>query len=145
MKAGPGSQYVQTFRDKAGNRFDGGKSYRLHVPANVPAAAFWSLTVYDTATRSMIQNPSNDSARSSYDKLKTNAEGSIDLYFGPKPPRTWKPTGSNRRRQRLLSHDAVLYPKGGFVRRHMEAAGHRVGEMTHAKTQAMKCKKAPKE
>lgn len=64
MKAGPGSQYVQTFRDKAGNRFDGGKSYRLHVPANVSAAVFWSLTVYDTATRSMIQNPSNDSAGS---------------------------------------------------------------------------------
>jgi hypothetical protein len=86
MKAGPGSQYVQAFKDKAGNRFDGGKSYRLHVPADVPAAAFWSLTVYDTATRSMIQNPSKDAAHSSYDKLKTNADGSIDLYFGPKAP-----------------------------------------------------------
>jgi hypothetical protein len=31
----------------------------------------------------MIQNPTNDSARSSLDKLKTNADGSIDLYFGP--------------------------------------------------------------
>ena len=86
MKAGPGGNYVQAFKDKDGNRFDGGKSYRLHVPANVPAAAFWSLTLYDTATRSMIQNPSNDSARSSLDKLKTNADGSIDLYFGPKAP-----------------------------------------------------------
>ena len=43
MKAGPGTNYVQTFRDKDGNHFDGGKSYRLHVPANPPAAAFWSL------------------------------------------------------------------------------------------------------
>ena len=34
----------------------------------------------------MIQNPRNDSARSSYDKLKANADGSIDLYFGPKAP-----------------------------------------------------------
>jgi hypothetical protein len=50
------------------------------------AAAFWSLTLYDTDTRSMIQNPSNDSARSGYDKLKTNADGSMDLYFGPKAP-----------------------------------------------------------
>ena len=65
MKAGPGGNYVQAFKDKDGNRFDGGKSYRLHVPANAPAAAFWSLTLYDTATRSMIQNPSNDAARSS--------------------------------------------------------------------------------
>jgi len=85
-KAGPGSEYVQAFKDKDGNRFDGAKSYRLHVPANVPAQSFWSLTLYDTATRSMIQNPSGDSAHSSYDKLKANADGSIDLYFGPKAP-----------------------------------------------------------
>jgi hypothetical protein len=83
MKAGPGGNYVQAFKDKNGNRFDGAKSYRLHVPANAPAEQFWSLTLYDTATRSMIQNPSNDSARSSLDKLKTNADGSLDLYFGP--------------------------------------------------------------
>jgi hypothetical protein len=53
------------------------------VPANAPAEAFWSLTLYDSATRSMIQNRSNDSARSSLDKLKINSDGSIDLYFGP--------------------------------------------------------------
>ena len=83
MKAGPGGNYVQAFKDKDGNRFDGGKKYRLHVPANAPAEQFWSLTLYDTATRSMIQNPSNDSAHSSLDKLKANADGSVDLYFGP--------------------------------------------------------------
>jgi hypothetical protein len=85
-KAGPGSTYIQAFKDKDGNRIEGSKSYRLHIPNDVPAAAFWSLTLYDTATRSMIQNSRNDSARSSYDKLKTNADGSVDLYFGPKAP-----------------------------------------------------------
>jgi hypothetical protein len=85
-KAGPGSQYIQSFSDKDGNHLDGDKSYKLHVTANVPAAAFWSVTLYDTATRSMIQNKRNDSAVSSLDKLKTNADGSIDLYFGPKAP-----------------------------------------------------------
>ncbi|MDP9199681.1 MAG: DUF1254 domain-containing protein [Pseudomonadota bacterium] len=83
MKAGPGGNYVQAFKDKDGNRLDGGKAYRLHVPAKAPARQFWSLTLYDTATRSMIQAPSNDSARSSLDRLKTNADGSLDLYFGP--------------------------------------------------------------
>jgi hypothetical protein len=83
MKAGPGGNYVQTFKDKDGNRLVGDKSYRLHVPANAPAEQFWSFTLYDTGTRSMIQNPSNDAARSSLDKLKTNADGSVDLYFGP--------------------------------------------------------------
>ena len=86
MKAGPGGNYVQVFKDKEGHRFDGAKSYRLRVPAKAPAAAFWSLTLYDTETRSMIQNAVNDSARSSLDKLKTNADGSIDLYFSPKSP-----------------------------------------------------------
>jgi len=83
MKAGPGGNYMQAFKDRDGNRLLGGKSYRLHVPANAPAEQFWSLTLYDAATRSMIQAPSNDSARSSLDQLKTNADGSIDLYFGP--------------------------------------------------------------
>lgn len=83
MKAGPGGNYVQAFRDKDGNRLDGGKSYRLNVPKDAPAAQFWSLTLYDTGTRSMIQNSGNDSARSSLDELKTNADGSVDLYFGP--------------------------------------------------------------
>jgi hypothetical protein len=83
MKAGPGGNYIQAFKDKDGNRFDGGKKYRLHVPANAPAEQFWSLTLYDTATRTMIKNAANDSARSGLDKLKTNADGSVDLYFGP--------------------------------------------------------------
>ena len=34
----------------------------------------------------MIQNVSSDSARSGYDKFKTNEDGSIDLYFGPNVP-----------------------------------------------------------
>ena len=84
--AGPGATYIQAFADKDGNHFDGGKTYRLRLPPKVPVSSFWSLTLYDTATRSMIANTSKDSARSGYDKFKTNADGSIDLYFGPKVP-----------------------------------------------------------
>jgi hypothetical protein len=86
MHAGPGGQYMQAFKDNDGNHFDGGKSYRMHVPANPPAAAFWSLTLYDSATRSMVQNPTNDAAHASYDELKTNADGSFDMDFGPAAP-----------------------------------------------------------
>ena len=85
-KAGPGAQYIQVFKDKDGNRFDGSKSYRLRVRRMCRCRAFWSLTLYDTANHSMIQNPPNDSARSGNDKLKTNADGSMDLYFGPEAP-----------------------------------------------------------
>lgn len=84
--AGPGATYVQAFKDKEGKRLEGGKSYRLRVPANVPVSNFWSMTLYDTATRSMIRNPRNDAALSSYDKLKANADGSVDLHFGPAAP-----------------------------------------------------------
>ena len=110
MKAGPGGNYVQAFKDKDGNRFDGGKSYRLHVPAKAPAAAFWSLTLYDTANRSQIQNAINNSARSSLDKLKTNADGSIDLYFGPQIPfGAGEQLDPDHSGQRLLPDDALLH------------------------------------
>ena len=86
MKAGPGANYMQTFKDRDGEHFDGGKTYRLHIPPNPPASAFWSLTLYDSATRSMLQNPTNDAARSGYDDLPSNADGSLDLYFSPQAP-----------------------------------------------------------
>jgi hypothetical protein len=84
---GTGSQYLSAFQDKDGGWLDGGKSYRLHVPANVPAKLFWSTTGYDSDTRSMVQADQNKSAKSSYDKLEKNDDGSVDLYFGPTPPK----------------------------------------------------------
>ncbi|HEY5916101.1 MAG TPA: DUF1254 domain-containing protein [Chryseolinea sp.] len=86
MKAGPGGNYVVAMTDKEGNTFNGEKSYRLNVPANVPASAFWSLTLYSNDSRSMIQNTNNNSATSSYANHKVNKDGSIDIYFGPKAP-----------------------------------------------------------
>ena len=86
LEPGPGATYVQTFRDRAGDHFDGGRSYRLHVPPNPPAAAFWSATLYDTATRSMVQNTVNDAAHSGYDDFATNDDGSLDLFLGPEAP-----------------------------------------------------------
>jgi len=83
---GPGSVYIQTFKDKGGNWLDGSKNYRLHVPANAPAKDFWSITVYDSKTRSMIQNTANKAALTSRDALKLNGDGSVDLLFGPAAP-----------------------------------------------------------
>src|SRR5450432_4116689 len=84
---GKGSQYAIGFADKSGEPFDGAKNYQLHVPANVPAKDFWSVVLYDPQTRSELQTsqpfPSRNNKR---DKLITNADGSVDLYFGPKAP-----------------------------------------------------------
>ena len=94
MKPGPGANYMQTLRDKNGDHFDGGRTYRLHIPPNPPASAFWSLSLYDTATRSMVHNTTNDAARSGYDDLKTNADGSLTCTSGPRRQRVPKATGS---------------------------------------------------
>jgi hypothetical protein len=84
---GKGSQYAITWLDESGNGYDGAKDYKVKIPANVPAADFWSMVVYDPQTRSELQTsqpyPSKNNKR---DKLITNADGSVDLYFGPKAP-----------------------------------------------------------
>jgi hypothetical protein len=85
---GKGSQYAINSADKSGNVLEGAKTYRLTMPANVPAKDFWSVVLYDPQTRSELQTsqpfPSKNSKR---DELVANADGSVDLYFGPKPPR----------------------------------------------------------
>jgi hypothetical protein len=84
---GQGSQYAWTARDASGNPLDGGKNYRLHMPPNVPVKDFWSVILYSDQTRSMIQTDQRYPSVSSQTKgLQANPDGSIDVYFGPKPP-----------------------------------------------------------
>lgn len=84
---GKGSQYAFAMTDANGDYLDGSKSYTLHLPPDVPAAAFWSVVVYDPQTRSQLQTgqafPSKNDKR---DALIQNADGSFDLYFGPTSP-----------------------------------------------------------
>lgn len=84
---GLGSQYANAATDANGDYLDGGKNYRLNIPANVPAKDFWSVVVYDPQTRSELQTdqvfPSRNNKR---DKLIYNDDGSVDLYYGPKAP-----------------------------------------------------------
>ena len=84
---GKGSQYPWTAQDADGNPFDGGKNYKLRLPPNVPVKDFWSAIVYDNQTRSMIQTDQRFPSVSSQNKnLLVNADGSVDVYFGPKAP-----------------------------------------------------------
>ena len=84
---GEGSQYPWTALDSKGRPFDGGKIYRLHLPTNIPVKDFWSAIVYDTQTRSMLQTDQRFPSVSSQDKdVKVNADGSVDVWFGPNAP-----------------------------------------------------------
>jgi len=54
-KAGAGSDYGIAYVDSKKMPFDGSKTYKLNIPANPPAKAFWALTMYDNQTRSQLQ------------------------------------------------------------------------------------------
>jgi hypothetical protein len=84
---GKGSQYPWTALDANGNPFDGAKTYRLQLPPNIPVKDFWSVIVYDTQTRSMLQTDQKAPSVSSQNKgVKVNDDGSVDVFFGPKAP-----------------------------------------------------------
>jgi len=85
--AGVGSDYGMAYVDSNKQPFDGAKTYRLHLPPNPPVKDFWALTLYDTQTRSQLQSSQKYPTVGSQTKgVKQNADGSYDIYFGPKAP-----------------------------------------------------------
>jgi len=70
--------------------FDGGKTYRLTLPKDIPAKTFWSLTLYDNQTRSMLDTPQRYPRAGSQDNpspaTEADADGSTTVYFAPEQP-----------------------------------------------------------
>jgi hypothetical protein len=84
---GIGSQYIYAMRDSEGTFFDGGRSYRLTLPAGIPQSRFWSVILYDRQTRSMLQTDQHlPDLGSQTGTVATNPDGSTDIYFGPTAP-----------------------------------------------------------
>jgi hypothetical protein len=83
-----GAKYPATFVDADGDFLNGGRAYKLHLPANIPAAIFWSATVYDPITGSGLDNGQPFPSLNTMDRPVQNADGSTDLYFGPDSPGT---------------------------------------------------------
>ncbi len=84
---GEGSTYPWTALDAKNQPLDGGKNYRLRLPPNVPAKTFWSVILYSAQTRSMIQTNAQFPSVSSQNRgLQKNADGSVDVFFGPQAP-----------------------------------------------------------
>jgi len=99
-RLGAGQFYLISIKDKAGRPFDGSKTYRLSVPADVPVGQYWSLTAYDRQTHALIRNMRRASRSSQIPELAKNADGSVDLFLGPKAPKgqdaNWIPTDPKR-------------------------------------------------
>jgi len=86
--AGKGSDYALIALDSKKQALDGSKTYKLTLPKDVPARDFWALTMYDTQTRSQLQTDQQFPTLGSQTKgIKTNADGSYDIYFSPKAPK----------------------------------------------------------
>ena len=87
---GVGSQYLIANVDAAGEPFDGAKTYRLSLPKDIPAARFWSLTLYDNQTRSMLQTeqlyPRAGSQSYPSPAAEAETDGSTVVTFSPTKP-----------------------------------------------------------
>jgi hypothetical protein len=119
LPARPATFYLCGMADSQGRPLVAGKTYKLNVPKNVPVKQFWSIVVYDCATWNFIYNPLDRVGLSSYDipNMQTNADGSVDIYIGPKAPKglesNWIPTQGKRAlpTMRLYGPDEAFWDK----------------------------------
>jgi len=97
-RLGTAQYYLMAIRDKDGEALDGSRAYRLRVPANPPTKQYWSATAYDRATHALIRGLPHASRSSQITELAKNADGSVDVYFGPQAPAgrdsNWVPTSA---------------------------------------------------
>jgi hypothetical protein len=85
-KTGTSLVYLFTFRDSRGERLSGERTYTVRIPANVPAKQYWSMIVYAVDTAALIREAPVVTLDSYNQGMQRNADGSVDIYFGPKPP-----------------------------------------------------------
>jgi hypothetical protein len=114
-KPGTGSAYAYAGRDSMGRNLDGGKTYKVTLPAPIPAGQFWSFMVYDGQTRSMLETDQKLAGLDSNDKnIKKNADGSVTVWFAPTAPTghetNWVQTMSGKGWNSLLRLYAPLEP-----------------------------------
>lgn len=83
---GKGAFYVIAFLDSEGAALSGGANYRLNLPKDVPAANFWSITLYESENASGLANGQPFPSLGSRDQPAQNEDCSTDIYLGPKAP-----------------------------------------------------------
>ncbi len=98
---GSATFYLDLAETPDGEWLDGGNNYKLVMPPNVPVRDFWAITTYDLETASYLRDIEPSSIDSNMAELQRNADGSVDIYFGPEAPAgmesNWLPTDPERR------------------------------------------------
>ncbi len=79
--------YPTSLKDGEGRKYNGENKYVMHFPKGQlpPAQGFWSLTMYD-ANYFFVNNPLNRYSISARQNLKSNPDGSTDLYIQKDSP-----------------------------------------------------------
>ncbi|WP_161564085.1 DUF1254 domain-containing protein [Cupriavidus lacunae] len=85
-KLGKATAYLTSWYDSTGEPLHGSHSYVLHVPPNVPARQFWAVTIYDVQTAAFMRGSPRVNLDSYSHDMQRNADGSVDIVFGPKAP-----------------------------------------------------------
>jgi hypothetical protein len=85
-KTGESLVYLFTFEDGGGHRLSGENTYTVRILPNVPAKQYWSMIVYAVDTSAFFRGAPVVTLDSYNQSMRRNADGSIDVYFGPKPP-----------------------------------------------------------
>jgi hypothetical protein len=81
-----GSKYPFTTTDAKGEFLNGSNTYKLHLPPNPPAKLFWAVTAYNITDGTMVEAPQLMPSINGFNKVATNGDGSVDLWFGPTKP-----------------------------------------------------------
>ena len=74
--------YPTSLKDASDSAYDGANKYVIHFDKGQtpPAEGFWSITMYDTSYF-FVANPINRYSISPRQDLKSNPDGSVDLYI----------------------------------------------------------------
>lgn len=83
---GKGAKYAGAYKSSNGEYLNGSNTYKLTLPANVPARLFWSVTAYDADNAAGLPGTNTYPSIGSRDLPEKNSDGSITLYFGPRKP-----------------------------------------------------------
>ena len=94
--------YPTSLKDSEGRAYEGSNKYVMHFPKGQlpPVQGFWSLTMYNDKYF-FVSNPINRYSISARQKLKSNPDGSTDLYIqkdspGPDKESNWLPAPAGK-------------------------------------------------